>query len=545
MFLPLSLYPILKGQKYLSNQSIPLTLDYFFPIHNVLQQYPFNDIPNCFYINSIYKDKIVLTSDFSLNFMQNVNESNFCYLITEKSIQDIYEKLIRKDSVFQITIDDIPVRSKIGKTSDNNITYIFTKYSFLFEYRDSRIINIDVFADFPVPLSPDTYIIFSYSVEWKHKAAKLTERNTKMLDKSFFYSENRRRGFINSCLTSVFFILLANYTITKLMNQNPRKTKEDVKSLILLTNEKGNKISNNDLYRMPTNPLLLFNIISLGVQALYIIVLYVILCFLSFIPLFEYIFKYMRYVLYYLSFTVYSFNVSHSMKKYYEKPQKIICITQLIIFICYVSFSTINLSIMKHFSFNFRILFYFIVSIPFTYIGFYIEKASNKTRNSITQTEIFERKIPSQPFYMRIPILSFLVGISIYSSIGLEIHYLYSSVWSVKTYITWGFLIFQILLLVINITCISVFLIHLLLLNENYKWQWYSFLCPSFTGLFVFIQCMLYYKNRIVKTDWTQMIFFYEFSFFLSLIISIVCGTIGYFSSKMFITYTFRINKNE
>ena len=545
MFLPLSLTSFSNGRKYYNNESISITFDNFFPLFNPLELYSFSEIPNCFSYNSKNKDFITTFSNFSLGFLDQTSYITLCGIKMNKDIKDLFTTMISRDFAFQMTVDGIPVRNKLGKISENNITYLYTNFVFHFEYRDSHIINVDIFSDFPQPISEDENIMFSYSFEWRTTTTKTSERNMKMIDKSFFYSENRRRGFVNSCLISVFFILLAYYTITRLMRQNSQKNNEENDSLSLFLNEKGYNVFNNDLYKIPQNPLLLVNFTGIGNQLLFLIIVYVIINFISIISLFESIFSYSKYLLYFFSFTIYSYNVSNSLKSWNLTASLMIFLTQLLLFLIIEGISLLNSLITKHFYFDFKYLYIYLISIPFTYLGIFLEKKNNKVSNNIHQHNFYERKIPKQPFYLSIPFIGFIEGICIYSAIGLEIHYILSSIWMVKTYITWGILSFQIFLLIIDICCLSIFIIHLLLSNQNYKWQWHSFICPIFTGLFVFIQCALFYQNKLEKTDWIQKCYFYEFSFIFSFILGIICGSIGYLSSKIFITYTFRNTKAE
>ena len=102
------------------------------------------------------------------------------------------------------------------------------------------------------------------------------------------------------------------------------------------------------------------------------------------------------------------------------------------------------------------------------------------------KTNMVPRVVPVQAWYLN-PMFTMVVGgILPFGAVFIELYFIMSSVWLQRFYYVFGFLALVVLILVITCAEMAIVLCYFQLCNENYLWQWRSFLNTGSAGLFLF-----------------------------------------------------------
>ena len=110
------------------------------------------------------------------------------------------------------------------------------------------------------------------------------------------------------------------------------------------------------------------------------------------------------------------------------------------------------------------------------------------------------REIPPAPWYHS-SLVHMLVGgflpfryvsinptihpFSHYSSISVELYYIFATVWGREVYTLYGILLIVFLILISVTACISIALTYFRLSSEDYRWWWHSIITAGLVRLYI------------------------------------------------------------
>lgn len=150
--------------------------------------------------------------------------------------------------------------------------------------------------------------------------------------------------------------------------------------------------------------------------------------------------------------------------------------------------------------------------------------------NPISQPIIRQKKWYNQPRNLII-----LGGVLPFVSISVEVYYIFTSFWNYKFYYVYGFGLLAAILLALTVICISIVSTYFILNSEDYRWPWVSFLSSASLGGYIFSYSIYYYFFRTHMTGLLQLAFYFGYTFFISVYLSLVAGAIGYTSAYYFV----------
>ena len=103
-----------------------------------------------------------------------------------------------------------------------------------------------------------------------------------------------------------------------------------------------------------------------------------------------------------------------------------------------------------------------------------------------------------------------------------------SSLWLSQIYYVFGFLFVVVCILVITCAEMAIVLCYFQLCNENYLWQWRSFLNTGSAGLFLFGYSIVYFSSTLEIMGVISTMLYFSYMFIASLLFSLVTGTVGF-----------------
>ncbi|KAM3511528.1 hypothetical protein MY11210_004814 [Beauveria gryllotalpidicola] len=177
---------------------------------------------------------------------------------------------------------------------------------------------------------------------------------------------------------------------------------------------------------------------------------------------------------------------------------------------------------------------WFLISIPLSFAGSWLGFRSAKIEAPVRTNQI-PRQIPPTTTYLK-PIPSMLiVGLLPFGAIFVELYFIMNSIWFSRVYYMFGFLFLCYSLMVVVCATVTILLTYFLLCSENYRWQWRSFLAAGMSGGYIFLNCLLYLITKLKLGGFAGMVLYVGYSALISFLFFILAGSIGYFASWWFV----------
>jgi len=181
------------------------------------------------------------------------------------------------------------------------------------------------------------------------------------------------------------------------------------------------------------------------------------------------------------------------------------------------------------------------VGFPLNIVGGIAGRRAAGEFDAPCRTKNFPREIPPIPWYRSLPCQMLMSGFLPFSAIYIELFYVFSSVWGHSTYQLFGILFLVAIILLVVTACITVALTYFQLSMEDHRWWWQSFLTGGSTGIFIYAYSIFFYLYRSKMYGFLQASFYFTYMGIVCYFFFLMLGTVGYYSSLVFVR---RIYKN-
>ncbi|RAL12514.1 transmembrane 9 family protein [Aspergillus homomorphus CBS 101889] len=180
------------------------------------------------------------------------------------------------------------------------------------------------------------------------------------------------------------------------------------------------------------------------------------------------------------------------------------------------------------------VLIWFAISVPLSVAGSWLGFKQQAIEGP-TKTNQIPRQVPPMTGTLRtIPSL-LLTGILPFGAIFVELYFIMTSLWTNKIYYMFGFLFLCYGLMVITSAATTVLLVYFLLCAENYRWHWRAFAGAGMTGVYVFLNALLFWITRVSFGGPTGAVLYIGYSALIGFVVFILTGSIGFFASWTFV----------
>ena len=177
---------------------------------------------------------------------------------------------------------------------------------------------------------------------------------------------------------------------------------------------------------------------------------------------------------------------------------------------------------------------WFLISFPLVWVGVWLG-FRRESKEPPVKTNMVPRVIPSQAWYLNLLFTMLVGGILPFGAVFIELYFIMSSVWLQRFYYVFGFLALVLLILLITCGEMAIVLCYFQLCNENYLWQWRSFLNTGSAGLFLFGYSFVYFSSTLEIMGVVSTLLYFAYMFICSMIFSLVTGTVGFVASAWFV----------
>jgi len=166
---------------------------------------------------------------------------------------------------------------------------------------------------------------------------------------------------------------------------------------------------------------------------------------------------------------------------------------------------------------------WFLISVPLSFAGSWIGFRQTPISPPVRTNQI-PRQIPPSTSYMR-PIPSMLlVGILPFGAIFVELYFIMSSIWFSKVYYMFGFLFLCYGLMIITCAAVTVLMVYFLLCSENYHWHWRAFTTAGASAGYVFANALIYWLTKLQLGGSAGSVLYIGYSALISFLFFILTG---------------------
>ncbi|KAF5276996.1 hypothetical protein FQR65_LT16075 [Abscondita terminalis] len=543
---------------YDDNEEVVLWMNTVGPYHNRQETYRYFSLPFCVgsketishYHETLSEALQGVELEFSgldIEFKGDVQKTRYCGTLLNEEKFKAFVYAVKNHYWYQMYIDDLPIWGIVGEVTDSNY-YIWTHKKFEIGYNGKQIVDVNITSEDKVLLTPTTQLTFTYEVIWKKSDIKFENRFDKYLDPNFFQHRIHWFSIFNSFMMVIFLVGLVSMILMRTLRKDyARYSKdEDMDDMERdLGDEYGWKQVHGDVFRPASHSLLFSALIGTGHQLTTVVFCVIIFAILG--------------NLYtergsMLSTSIFVYAATSPVNGYfggslYARMGGKVWIRQMVV----SAFMLPALICGTAFCINFIAIYYqasraipfgtmvavtcicLFVILPLTLVGTVLGRNLAGQPDYPCRINAVPRPIPEKKWFMEPGVIILLGGILPFASIFIEMYFIFTSFWAYKIYYVYGFMLLVSLILVVVTICVTIVCTYFLLNAEDYRWQWTSFLAAGSTSVYVYVYSIYYFFFKTKMYGLFQTAFYFGYMALFSAALGILCGTVGFIGTSIFV----------
>jgi len=452
-------------------------------------------------------------------------------------------------------IDNLPVWGLVGEiveANDQKMLYVYSHIHFDISKNGDQVIAASLTSEGAVLIQEGAEISFTYSVAWTNTEVKYSNRFATYLDSNFYENQIHWFSLFNSFMLLVFLLGLVGMILLRTIRKEYVPLGEEDPDDDM-TDEAGWKLLHRDVFRPPGRLVLFSSIMGVGIQLIAATFLVLTLGTLgahyyesrgAIISAFVAWYILCSFVGGYFSGSVYAKNKGLKwIKNAFITTLLLPVVLLLIVIVSNLSTKTYGaLSYIPVGTLVVMALMWVIFCVPLSLVGTFFGRHLGKStaQNQTVSINPVPRLIPERPWYHKSWALLMWSGMAPFSTIFVELFFVYTSVFHYKFYYMYGFMEMIFLLLLLVTMAVNVIVTYFVLNNEDHQWHWTSFKIGSSVSIYTFGYAMYYYMYRTSMTGSLQFMHFTCWNLSLSIIIGFMCTAAGYLASNVFVNRIYR-----
>lgn len=556
------------------------------PYHNPQETYAYSSLPLCAPedagrvnkkkggIGEILEGNELKNSQMKIFFAKDTPVTKLCSVTLDDKSVDYLAVAISNHYWYQMYLDDLPIWGMLGEVlaSEEYVlemeahkeiphekaseTFIFTHKKFSMSYNGNRVIEVNLTSENPQSVKMGTTLEFSYSATWTPTTKSFEDRFNRYLDYSFFEHQIHWFSIFNSFMMVIFLCGLVTLILIRTLRNDYAKYTRDEEDMDGhgMGDDSGWKQVHGDVFRRPDHLMFYSALVGTGSQ-LIVLILTVILFAISGSLYVERGGVVTAFLVCYALSSIVAGYVSGGYYKqhFYPKPapewKKTLlfttCFFPLIVFgvvfclnlisIYYDTLNTIPIAVMLK-----VVAIWVFISFPLNVVGTVLGRQWNGKPDFPCRVTALPRPIPEGQWYTKPSVVIPVTGILPFGSIFIEMYFVFTSFWNYKFYYVYGFMLLVYVILVIVSICVTIVAIYFVLNAENYHWQWISFFSSGSTAVYVFVYSIYYFFMKTNMSGFLQTWFYFGYMFLFSFAMFLLCGTLGWMGSSVFVKRIYR-----
>lgn len=487
-------------------------------------------------------------SGYEIEFKDDISATEICMVELNEEKVRAFAYAVKNDYWYQMYIDGLPIWGKVGEKEDKKY-YIYTHKRFDIGYNNKRIVDVNIqTADKKELLVPGAKIKFTYEVNWKPSPVKFEDRFDKYLDPTFFQHRIHWFSIFNSFMMVIFLVGLVSMILMRTLRKDYQRYSKDEEMDDMerdLGDEYGWKQVHGDVFRSPSHNMLFSALVGTGYQ-----LTTVVLCVIVF-AIFGELYTERGSM---LSTAIFAYAATSPVNGYfggslYSRQGGKVWIKQMLVSAFLIPFCVCGTA----FFINFIAIYYhasraipfgtmvavtcicIFVILPLTLIGTVVGRNLDGQPDFPCRVNAVPRPIPEKKWFMEPYFIVLLGGVLPFGSIFIEMYFIFTSFWAYKIYYVYGFMLLVFLILMIVVVCVTIVCTYFLLNAEDYRWQWTSFLSAASTAIYVYMYSFYYFFFKTKMYGLFQTSFYFGYMALFSGALGIICGTVGYIGTSIFV----------
>ncbi|EGD73981.1 transmembrane 9 superfamily member 2 [Salpingoeca rosetta] len=185
---------------------------------------------------------------------------------------------------------------------------------------------------------------------------------------------------------------------------------------------------------------------------------------------------------------------------------------------------------------------WFFISVPLTFVGAYFGYKKATLEHPVRKNHI-PRQIPPQPLYTRTLPAILMGGILPFGCIFIQLFFILTSIWGHKLYYVFGFLFLVFLILVVTTIESTILLCYFHLCSENYHWWWRAFLTGGASAIYLLIYEIIFYFRQMEVDGKANLFLYLGYSTIASFLFFLMTGTFGFVGCFYFVRRIYAVIK--
>ena len=554
------------------------------PFNNPLETYAYFEMPGCPPYSWDHKYPSLgqaLAGDelyrvkAPIQFKKNSTKQSVCpFTPTDADVQK-WIRMIDEQYWYQLYSDDLPMWATLGSIQKDSVApgkeamrSIFTHQQFVFGYNGNRIVSVNLTASAPIPLTlnmPGIY--FTYAVTFHESTVPFEKRFDLYLDDKFFEHKIHWFSIFNAFMVVLFLIGAVAAVLTRTLSSDYAKHAQLKQSREMGDAEEdwiedaGWKQLTHDVFRVPSQAVLLCALLGTGWQLTILVLLVIILAIAATVytspgSLATYAvlaFAATSYIAGFFSASQFSHyalvgpTISTQWIRCMALTASLFPLTVLtsgfllnFVAIAYDSAQAIPFGGMVV-----MFLLWACIVVPLvvmgTVVGRHSRSVSSAQKNlDIPRVNQIPRMIPRRPWFLSRIFVVTVSGILPFGCIFIEVYFVFTSFWNYKLYYVYGFMILVFSLLVIVTACLSIVVAYIILNKEDHRWQWMSFGVGASVAGYVFLYAVYFYKYKTRMSGFFMFSFYFTYSTLMCVALGIIGGSVAFAAASMFVTKIYR-----
>jgi len=582
-----------KHHTYEDDEEVIFWMNTIGPYHNRQETYDYYSLPFCRgksekvhvrpheNIGDALQGVELTYSGLEISYKQDVEAEAFCEIEVDERTYETLAAAVDNHYWYQAYIDDLPIWGIVGELDDdkasNKKTYhIWTHKKIEIGYNKDRIVEVNLVSENKELLEPNKKLEFSYEVKWTASEIEFKDRFDKYLDPTFFQHRIHWFSIFNSFMMVIFLVGLVLMILMRTLKKDYQRYKHDEESISDIERDLGDEYGwkqiHGDVFRCANYPSVLASIVSSGWHLFLTIMVIIGLAITEHIWIDHgelvtyglYVYVILSPMNGYIGGSMYSrmanqalqlTDVGTSKKIRNEKTkgkhikQLAHWSTQMImgLVLCPVLLwctgMIVNVAAVYYHTSR-TIQFVTILELvgiegfivlPLHVVGTIIGRQTNGKTEYPCRINAIPKPIPKKKWYVQPAIIVMLAGLLPFGSIFIEMYFVFTSFWAYKIYYVYGFMFLVCSILAIVTICVNIVCIYFLLNSEDYRWQWTSFFSAASTAVYVYLYSIYYFLFKTKMYGVFQTTFYFSYMGLFCLLLGLMCGSIGYTGSAMFV----------
>jgi len=560
---------------YNPGESVALWANKVGPYHNPQESYLYHSLPFCRpYIHErksrtlgdALEGNTLVNTGIKIQFLNDTEFTHMCTVKLNAETAASFKYAIQHQYWYQMYMDELPVWAMVGEEqaadgAQGEAHLVYTHMKFTVGYNKDRVVEVNLTSEEPRAVEAGAGILFSYGVSWVPVDVPFEQRWQRYLDYNFFEHQIHWFSIFNSFMMVIFLVGLVALILLRTLRQDYASMFKDGDGDSFedldrdLADETGWKKIHGDVFRDPSNWILLCVVVGVGYQLLFLMFCVISVALIgtlyvgrgSVINLIVLFYALGSMVAGYKSGSMYAQSKGQAWKTVmgltiFAFPTFLFAVAMLLNSVA-LSYSAVMAIHMPQILTVVGI--WTLTSLPLTILGTILGRNWSGQNTAPCRVSPIPNYLPVKKWFLEPHVVIPLGGVLPFGSIFIEMYFVFTSFWNYKFYYVYGFMFLVSVMLVIVCGCVAIVVTYFLLNAEDYHWQWPSFLCVSSTAFYVFLYAVYFFCTKTKMHGLFQTTFYLGYVTVLCAALALVCGTVGFSAANVFVRRIYRDIKSD